>query len=635
MSLLVANNITKFYGPDEIFSDLSVEIPQKARVALVGPNGAGKTTLINIMAGLELATSGRITTAKNSRIAYLPQRPEMAGEHTLWEEQLKAFDGLRQMEIQLTELEHQMADADHHDEALEKYGPLQAEFERLGGYTYETRIKMVLTGVGFTPDEYDMPLPILSGGQKTRAMMCRLLLEEPDLLILDEPTNHLDIYAVEWLENFLKSFPGAVLAVSHDRYFIDNFAATVWELEFKQLEVYKGNYTHYLKQREERRERLQKEFDSQQEFISKEMDYIRKHMGSRWTAQAKGRLKKLETMKKRGKILDGAPRNRQTMKLNINTNMRSGDQVIITDDLVVGYEQDDPLVHLPDVLVIRGETVAIIGPNGVGKSTLLKTIIGDLEALDGEARLGANVKIGYFAQAHELLNANNSIVDEIIETKSMGMGEARSLLGRFMFSNDDVFRPIDTLSGGERGRVALAKLALQGANLLLLDEPTNHLDIDSQEILQAVLEEFEGTILLVSHDRYLIDSLATQVWDVAPGTLNVFEGTYQEFITARNRRLAQQQAEEKADKNGTSNGNNGANYSEKKHGLNPYQVKKKVAELETKIEALEQKLDDITTQLEAASMNGDTDKVAALGQAYTQTEADLEATVDEWGKFVD
>ncbi len=636
MTLLVANQISKFYGPDEIFSSLSLEVPPKSRIALVGPNGAGKTTLINILAGLDIPTEGQITSAKNTRIAYLPQRPEMAGDHSLWEEQLKAFDDLRVMEAELSELEHQMADEDTYDKALEAYGPLQAEFERLGGYTYETRIKMVLTGVGFTPDEYDIPLPILSGGQKTRAMMCRLLLEEPDLLILDEPTNHLDIYAVEWLENFLKGFPGAVLAVSHDRYFIDNFASTVWELEFKRLEVYRGNYTHYLKQREERRERLQKEFDSQQEFLAKEMDYIRKHMGSRWTAQAKGRLKKLETMKKRGKILEGAPRNRLTMKLDISTQMRSGDQVIMTDDLVVGYEADNPLVHVPDVLVIRGETVAIIGPNGVGKSTLLKTITGKLTALDGESRLGANVKLGYFAQAHETLNDKNSIVDEIIATKSMPISQARNLLGRFMFSNDDVFRPIDTLSGGERGRVALAKLALQGANLLLLDEPTNHLDIDSQEILQVVLEEFEGTILLVSHDRYLIDALATQIWDISPDKFNMFEGTYQEFVTARNRRLAQQAEQARAENNTSTNGNNkGANYSEKKHGLTPFQVEKKVAKLEAKIEELDNQLEDITSQIEVASSNGDTDKVITLSEAYNQTEAELSETMDEWGKFVD
>lgn len=633
MSLLVANKLTKYYGPDEIFTGISLEIPHKARIAMVGPNGAGKTTLINLLAGLDIPTEGTFTLAKNTRIAYLPQRPEMAGNHSLWQEQLKAFDDLRTMESQLKDLEHQMADSGS-EAVLDEYGRLQTEFERLGGYTYDTRIKMVLTGVGFTADEYDTPLTKLSGGQKTRAMLSRLLLEEPDLLILDEPTNHLDIYAVEWLENFLKSFPGAVLAVSHDRYFIDHFASTVWELEYKHLETYRGNYTHYLKQREERRERLQKEYDSQQEFLAKERAYIRKHMGSRWTAQARGRLKKLETMKKRGKIIEGGARNRHTMKLDINTNLRSGDQVVMTRDLTVGYDANHPLVTIPDVLVIRGETVAIVGPNGVGKSTLLKTIIGDLKPLQGQTLLGASVKVGYFAQAHELLNPKNSIVDEITTVKPMPISEARNFLGRFLFSGDDVFRSIETLSGGERGRVALAKLALQGANLLLLDEPTNHLDIDSQEILQAVLEEFEGTILLVSHDRYLIDELATQIWDVQAGNLNLFEGTYQEFVTARNRGLEQQkESESKASSNGASSKN--ASPKEKKHGLNPYQVRQKIKDLEKQIESLEARLVSITGQIETANTQGDGEKMAQLGDQYTQTEAELEATVDEWGKYAE
>ena len=399
-----------------------------------------------------------------------------------------------------------MARAEDYEDALARYGPLQAEYDRLGGYDYDARIKMVLSGLGFSPDEYGMPLPQLSGGQKTRALLCRLLLEAPDLLILDEPTNHLDIQAIEWLEKYLASTSGAVLAVSHDRYFIDNFAKTVWEIEYQRLQVYRGNYSAYVQQREQQRETLRHDYYWQQEFIRKEQEFIRRHMGSRRTAQAKGRLKKLETMKKRGAIIEGGPRQRRKMFVDLGDIQRSGDQVIMTRDLVVGYDPAQPLLAVPDSLVLRGETVAIIGPNGVGKSTLLKTLSGDLPALAGEARLGAKVKIGYFAQAHETLVAANTLIDAVTAVKPMPLSQARDWLGRFLFSGDDVFRPISSLSGGERGRVALAKLALQGANLLLLDEPTNHLDIDSQEVLQGVLALFDGTILLVSHDRYLVDA---------------------------------------------------------------------------------------------------------------------------------
>ena len=622
MSLLAADHLSQFYGADEVFSQLHLEIPAKARIALVGPNGAGKTSLLNILAGRGVPTEGRITKARHARVAYLPQRPELAGAHSLWQEQLKAFADLRTMEDRLAELERAMADG--HETALADYGRLQAEFERRGGYVYETKIKRALSGLGFAAADYDAPLPRLSGGQKTRALLCRLLLEEPDLLLLDEPTNHLDIHGVEWLESFFKSFAGAALAVSHDRYFIDSFAAVVWEMEAKRLQVYRGNYTAYLKQRAERRARLQKEFDGQQAFIAKEMDYIRKHMGSRWTAQAKGRRKKLATMEKRGKTLT-APRPRAVMKLNMSSDARSGDQVIATTDLVIGYAPDQPLAAVPDARVLRGETAALIGANGVGKSTLLKTISGDLAPLAGQARLGANVKLGYFAQAHEALKADRSILEEILAAKAMPISAARDLLGRFMFSADDVFRPVATLSGGERGRVALAKLTLQGANLLLLDEPTNHLDMDSQEILQAVLEGFAGTILLVSHDRYLIDALATQVWDMTAGRLTIFEGGYQEFLR---RRLEEGKMGKQADKKPAA-------YAEKKHGLNPYEVAQKVARLEAKISQLEASLNAIDRQLSAASAAGDVAKVGQLGAAYARGEAEWEAALAEWGKFVE
>ena len=632
MSLLTANDLGKFYGADEIFSGVAFAIAAGARIALVGPNGAGKTTLINLLAGIDLPTHGAVSIARDVRVSFLPQRPELAGDHSLWQEQLKAFADLRQTETQLAQLEQQMSHADNYKQALESYGPLQAEYERLGGYSYETRIKMVLSGLGFSADEYEMPLPKLSGGQKTRALLCRLLLEEPDLLILDEPTNHLDIQAVEWLEKYLATYSGAVLAVSHDRYFIDNFAKTVWEIEYQRLQIYRGNYSAYVRQRAEQRETLRHAYYWQQDFIRKETEFISRHMGSRRTAQAKGRLKKLETMKKRGAILEGGPRQRRKMYIEMDEVQRSGDQVIVTRDLIVGYDKSEPLLAVPDSLVQRGETVAVIGPNGVGKSTLLKTLSGDLPALAGEFRLGAKVKIGFFAQAHETLIARNTLLDEVCAIKPMPISQARDWLGRFLFSGDDVFRRIASLSGGERGRVALAKLALQGANVLLLDEPTNHLDIDSQEVLQAVLSQFNGTILLVSHDRYLIDALATQIWELAPGELSITDGGYQEYLRARNRGQ-KKDAGENGDRAARANVKRPAAYAEKRYGLSPFELAKRTAELEAKIAELEAQLSDISIRLDKASLAGDAAKVRVLGESYSRAEKELEAALEEWGKL--
>ncbi len=626
MSLLTANNVAKSFGADDIFEGITVEVPQNTRIALVGPNGAGKTTLLNILIGQDTATQGTITLAKGTRIGFLPQRPELVGSHSLWQEQINVFADLHRMEKQLRELEEAMADPNQHEEALEKYGPLQERFELSGGYTYEQRIKTVLQGLGFTTEDYDRSLAILSGGQKTRALLARLLLDEPDLLVLDEPTNHLDIQAVEWLEGFLKSFPGAVLAVSHDRYFMDAFAQIVWELDFGTIAVYRGNYSHYVRQREERHERLLKDYEAQQEFLAKEQEFIRRNMGSRGTAQAKGRLKRLETMKKRGKMIN-APRKRHSMNLKMGRTVRSGDKVLMTKNLAVGYDDDpQPLFYVPDITLYRGEVAALIGPNGVGKSTFLKTILEQLQPLSGETRLGAAVKVGYFAQAHELLDPKKSIMDEVMKVKGMPVSEMRNYLAQFLFSGDDVFRPIETLSGGERGRVALAKLALSGSNFLLLDEPTNHLDIESQEILQQVLDAFDGTILLVSHDRYLIDALATQIWAATPGDLQVFEGSYGEFVVEREK---QKQAE--LERLQPSNGRRKeTQYTQKKHGLNPFDLEKKIGQVEAQIHALEAKLEQLHVDIGEASTSGNAALVRKLGEAYTQAEADLHTTMEQW-----
>ncbi len=640
MSLLTARNLAKEFGPDEIFSGVNVEIPHGARIALVGPNGAGKTTLLNLLVGLDHPSEGTIAKARGVRVGYLPQRPELLGAHTIREEMMRAFTDLLALERELNALEHRIAeerDQAQHTALLNQYGEMQEEFADRGGYTYEQRIKTVLHGLGFSLDDSDRKLSQLSGGQQTRVLLGRLLLEQPDLLALDEPTNHLDIEAVEWLEGFLKDFRGALLVVSHDRYFMDAIATTVWELDFGSLEVYRGNYSHYTQQRHERHERLLKEYEAQQEFIAKEQDYIRRNIAGQNTRQAQGRRTRLARLLKESAIR--RPRQRDPMSLRMASIARSGDKVLMTRGLQVGYAgADAPLFHAPDITLRRGEVAALIGANGAGKSTFVKTIIEQLPPLGGEIVLGAQVQVGYFAQAHELLNGSNTLIDEITAVKPMPISEARNYLARFLFTGDDVFRAIDTLSGGERGRVALAKLALTGANLLLLDEPTNHLDIASQEILQNVLADFPGTILLVSHDRYLIDALATQIWALSSGELEVFEGTYKEFLAARDARKAAEAArrEQAQAKSTHANGRNAtANAGSKKHGLNPFELKKRIIELEARIPQLETRLSEITQALEIASAEGSPDRVRALAEAYNQAESDLYAAMEEWDRLVD
>ncbi len=629
MALLSANNVAKSFGAHDIFAGISLDIPHGAKVALVGPNGVGKTTLLHVLIKADEPSEGTVTHMKGLRIGYLPQRPQLIADRTLWEEMLTAFHDLREREARLHALADSMSEAsgDELDAIMERYGQLEQQFEQDGGYLYETRIRQVLQGLGFDADDYDTPLAHLSGGQQTRALLARLLLESPDLLVLDEPTNHLDISAVEWLESFLKTWPGALLVVSHDRYFMDSVITTIWEMEWGAVEVYRGNYSHYLRQRDARRERLLKEYEAQQEFIAKEEDYIRRNIAGQNTAQAKGRLRRLERLKRDALIM--RPRTDQHIRLKLKADLRSGDKVLMTHDLVVGYERDQPLVSVPDITLYRGEIAAVIGPNGVGKTTLLKTLLHDLPPLRGTVRLGAAVQPGYFAQAHEGLNPDNTVLDELLTVRSLPISEARNYLATFLFQGDDVFQPVRSLSGGERGRLALAKLALDGANFLLLDEPTNHLDIPSQEILQSVLAGYDGTILLVSHDRYLIDALATQIWDLQPDGMTVFEGSYREYVEAREA-ARQAEREDKAPaprpeprrKNG-------------KTGLSEHERQRRLAEIEAHIHALETRLSSLENEAGQASQAGAVDRVRELGEAYAATQDELDAALRTWEALLD
>ncbi|MCB0192185.1 MAG: ABC-F family ATP-binding cassette domain-containing protein [Anaerolineae bacterium] len=628
MTILTAHNVGKYYGAQDIFSDISFSVSRGDRVALVGPNGTGKTTLIRMLAGLEPSSAGQIHRAKNLKIGYLEQHASLAStEGTLWDLALNAFEALRRQEADLRAMEVDLAKTTEepaHSELLEQYGEAQTQFELAGGYTYEQTARQVLSGLGFEADAYDKPLSLFSGGEQSRAQLARLLLEQSDLLLLDEPTNHLDLASVEWLENYLQSWPGSVLVVAHDRYFLDKVANKVFELSFGAIETFNGNFTHYIQQRAERLERRQKEYAAQQEFIAKEEDFIRRNLAGQRTKEAQGRRKRLERLQKLERPVD-----RKHVNLDLQTTLRSGDLVMATHDLAVGYPAQEPLFYCPDLEIRRGQCVALLGPNGAGKTTFVKTILEQIEPKAGTIRFGAGVKVGYYAQTHADLKLEATVLDEILSVKNLLIGEARNYLGRFLFSGDDVFKPIEALSGGERSRVALAKLTLTGANFLILDEPTNHLDIDSQETLEEVLGDFTGTILLISHDRYFVDAIATHTWALEPDqqTLIPLKGGYSVFIAYR-----EAQTTESTSQTDETSKPKGKRIQEQTKAEKRAAEKKarEIAEIEKRIEETEAKLAGLAEAIESASLAQDISKIQDLGKDYQATEAKLEILLTQW-----
>jgi ATP-binding cassette subfamily F protein 3 len=623
MSLVTAQNLSKSYGALDVFKNVSFALPHKARIALVGPNGIGKTTLLRIIVGLDEPDEGQLHQAKDIQIGYLPQEASYSKSRreelqlTLWESCLLAFKELRAMEEKVRHLEHIMAEPEHMEDALARYGPMQEAFELAGGYTYPARIRQVLNGLGFSQQSHSQPLSILSGGERTRALLARLLLEEPQLLVLDEPTNHLDIQAVEWLENWLNDWSGAALIVSHDRYFLDRTVDTVWDLLSQGLEIYRGNYSAYLLQREERKLSQLAEYHSQQAFIQKEEEYIRRNIAGQNTKQAQGRRKRLNRLR-RDHLVE-KPEKQQHVRIQFGKASRSGDRVIETHDLRIGFvDEPCPLFRVPDLLLLRGECVGIMGPNGAGKTTFLRTLLGEVPPYAGEVKLGASLKVAYFAQAHEDLNSEHTVLEEVKTIDpDLRDNDARHLLALFLFRGDEVFRPIRALSGGERGRVALAKLMLQGANLLLLDEPTNHLDIPSQEVLQEALMQYPGTILLISHDRYLINVLASQVWVISKGTqeMEIYTEGYDEYLEVRKQRSL----EKKAARKSISPSSSQPRSRIKTTDLN---------QIEAVISELEEQLDLLSEELVKAG--DDIDRVKMLGTQYAMVEEVLREQLEVW-----
>ncbi len=643
MSIVTAQGLGKYYGAQDVFSDVEFAIAHGDKVALVGPNGAGKTTLLRILLGMEEPSAGSVQRARGLRIGYLPQKPVFPSDRTLYAEMLSLFEALRAQQRALEALAEEMAAAKEPGELLQRYAETEQRFDLAGGYTYEERIARVLGGLGFGPDTFSWPIAVLSGGQVTRALLAKLLLQEPELLVLDEPTNYLDLEALEWLEGYLGEWPQSLLIVSHDRYFLDKVVTRVWELNYGRLDTYRGNYSAYVLQREAHMERQRREYEQQQEQIAKTEDFIRRYKAGQRSKQARGR----ETILERTERIAPPPPQRQ-IQLRMSSTLRAGDNVLMSDGATIGYEtrpeaaadaaadaRKYALFDTGEFLIQRGQRVALLGANGSGKTTFLRTILGQVEPLAGRIRHGASVRIGYLPQTRDWLDPRKTILEQLMAVDDkLLVAQARHILGRFLFSGDDVYKPISTLSGGELSRVALAILTMKGANFLLLDEPTTHLDVESQEVLQSVLTRFNGTILLVSHDRYLMDALATHLWVIEGGRMRQFEGNYSAYVQALQREREQRAArvEEGARPAGAVQRDERRRERQAERAVR--QHADRTLALEGEIARLEHELANVAGLLDLASSTQDLERVRSLSLEYQRLGTALAEQMRLWEEWM-
>lgn len=522
--MLKVTNLAKSFGIDELFTDVSFEVARGDKVGFVGANGAGKSTLMKILMGQEEYDAGSIQWDSNDTIGYVEQTADFAGG-TLYEEFQHAFDDIRALGAKKAELEQRMktegTEGEQGAALLDDYSRVMNRFEILGGYDYESRLRRIAYGLGFTEDDFKKDVQHFSGGQKTRICLAKALMREPDFLFLDEPTNHLDIERIEWLENFLQSYHGGVLIISHDRFFLDRVATRILELEGGQVTSYEGNYTYYMRVKNDRRAALQSAYEKQQEHIKKTEEYIRRYKAGIKSKQARGRQSQLDRLER----IVLPPEDATFNYFAFHRPPECAERVAELEDVSWHYGDHAIFDHV-NLLIRNGDGVALVGPNGAGKTTLLRVLIGELESPTGRVKIGSRVKIGYFSQQHETLHPESTILDEITYTFGIDEEQARKYLGAFLFHGDDVLRRIGDLSGGEQSRVAFLKLMLTGANFLVLDEPTNHLDIPAKETIEEALMAYPGTFLAVSHDRYFLDKVANCTLVLENGSITEYNGNY-------------------------------------------------------------------------------------------------------------
>jgi len=615
-----------YFGAQDVFTGVSFALARGSKVGLVGPNGVGKTTLLRLIAGQEQPSQGTINRASGITIGYLPQGVHLESDLTLWETTLAALEPLRRLEAELRQLERDIATSQ--EAALwRRYEDRLHRFEATGGYDREWRARQALEGLGFAADDLNMPVAQLSGGQHTRAHLARLLLQQPDVLLLDEPTNHLDLQALAWLESFLRAWDGTLIAVSHDRYFLDAIASEVWELCASGLERYRGNYSAYETQKAQHLERLRRQYEAQQEYIGATEAFIRRYRAGQRAREARGRQKRLARLER-----VELPSQTRAMRVQLQAAARSGWVVLETRDLTVGYDAGAPLFTTGDLQLLRGERAAMIGPNGCGKTTFLRTILGEAQPLAGHLTLGHGLVIGYLSQAQADLHSDWTLLDEILSVRQLTLRQARDHLALFLFTGEEPFKVVSQLSGGERSRLALARLTLLGANLLVLDEPTNQLDILSRDVLEAVLSDYDGTTIFVSHDRYLIDAIATQVWAIEDRHMRAYVGDYSDYVAARIAAQAAQSDKSKSDGGRHRKATPRSTVEARAAQRGARRRQEQRQELETEIATLESKLAEIEAALSAASESGDVEALTILGRDYESVNAALEEAYRCWAE---
>ncbi|WNF23218.1 ABC-F family ATP-binding cassette domain-containing protein [Mesobacillus jeotgali] len=638
MILLQVNQLSKYFAADLILSNIKFEIQTNDRVALVGRNGAGKSTLLKIIAGYESHDGGEIIRPKGTMIGYLAQNTGLESEKSIWDEMLAVFDHLHSMEKDLRRLEEKMSDPDilsnqtEYDRVLKDYDLLQVQFKEKGGYQYEADIRSVLHGLNFHSFDYSTKISTLSGGQKTRLALAKLLLTRPDILILDEPTNHLDIDTLSWLEQYLQGYNGAILIVSHDRYFLDKVVNQVYEISRHQLTKFPGNYSSYLEQKAANYERDLKLYEKQQDEISKLQDFIQRNLArASTTKRAQSRRKQLEKIDR----MDRPMGDEKSASFSFQIERQSGNDVMKVDALSVGYHNDIVSENITFNLS-RGDSTALVGPNGVGKSTLLKTIVEKLPSISGNIQYGSNVSIGYYDQEQAELSSNKKVLNELWDEYPLkSEKDIRTVLGNFLFSGDDVLKIVSTLSGGEKARLALAKLMLQNSNFLILDEPTNHLDLDSKEVLENALIDYPGTILFVSHDRYFINRIATKVLELDRGGATEYLGDYDYYVE---KKLEQEElramAEQAAKASGSAVDNSKqdkTSYQQDKEAKKlERQRKRRMEEVEARIEQLELEVAEYEELLCDPEIFQDHEKAGEINSKIEAAKEILDELMEEW-----